>query len=58
MFIYILLKGTLVIIRKATGQKKKKKQKTLQYINAAWMERVLFMQKLTLYFVEFMEIIL
>ena len=24
MFIYILLKGTLVIIRKATGQKKKK----------------------------------
>ena len=53
MFIYDLLKGTLVIIRKATAQKK-----TLQYINAAWVERVLFMQKLTVYFVEFMEIIL
>ena len=34
------------------------KKKTLQYINAAWVERVLFMQKLTVYFVEFMEIIL
>lgn len=31
MFIYILLKGTLVIIRKATGQKKKKTKNLTVY---------------------------
>ena len=39
-------------------QESNRTKKTLQCINAAWMERILFMQKLTLYFLEFMEIIL